>query len=143
MGNLSYEIDPGSPPDFRVARAGALLILRWHETHTYVLDVDLDQFVAVDLPPDTRASGLTPDGTKIVVTTNRFGSANAGLYDLATGRQNWYGETTDDGSYAAALSPDGRILAYLCTPTDLPAAHEIAVRRYDIITGQRGTIWSG
>jgi hypothetical protein len=143
MSPASYEIDPSSSPDARVARANALLILWWHEQHAFVLDADLDRFVAVSLPPDTRPSGLSPDGTRIVVTTNRLGSDNAGLYDLATGRVDWYGEETDNSSHAAALSPDGRILAYLCAPTDLPDGHNIAVRRYDITTGQRGTIWSG
>lgn len=107
MGPASYEIDPSSSPDVRVARASASLNLWWHEQHVFVLDADLDRFVAVSLPPDTRPSGLSPDGTRIVVTANRLGSDNAGLYDLATGRVDWYGEETDNSSHAAALSPDG------------------------------------
>jgi hypothetical protein len=138
-----YEIRAGSSPAGPVARASALLTLYRDEAYTYVLDIDLDRFVAVDLPRDVEACGLTPDGTGIVLATNRRDTEKVCLYDLTTGRQDWYGDETDEATYFAALSPDGRVLAHLCSPRGLPAGHHIAVRLHDIATGRRDTLWSG
>jgi hypothetical protein len=68
------------------------------------------------------------------------------VHDLATGRQRWYPGDVDGRDVAAALSPNGALIASLCTPWDPDDDSDdsglAAIGLTDTVTGQRRRLWA-
>jgi dipeptidyl aminopeptidase/acylaminoacyl peptidase len=147
----------GVAPAGPVVRAGAAIGLAVEGVPAVLaLDADRDEFVHVPgLPGGTgNKVVLSDDGRRLLLIAPHGTPRNpilpkpAGLcvHDLASGRQRWYPGDVDGRDVAAALSPDGAVIASLCTPWDPDDDSDdsglAAIGLTDTTTGQRRRLWA-
>jgi dipeptidyl aminopeptidase/acylaminoacyl peptidase len=120
------------------------------------LDADRHEFVhAPGLPAGTANQVvLSDDGRRLLLIAPHGTPPHpilpkpTGLcvHDLASGRQRWYPGDVDGRDVAAALSPDGTLIASLCTPWDPDDDSDdsglAAIGLTDTATGQRRRLWA-
>ena len=144
-------LDVRAPSLGRVSNDGKTLYFNWSVTGTWqVWRIDGPQRFPVQLTGGedaTRLAGLTPDGKKLLVSRDRKGEENPGLYLLdpaggsleviqhKPGVQTRYQFTTDDGKYVYYAANDVKKDSYAIYRWDL------ASRSAELVVGEDG-LWN-
>jgi serine/threonine protein kinase/dipeptidyl aminopeptidase/acylaminoacyl peptidase len=105
-------------PNFSADGNKLLVTLKDDQYKAYVYDIKRGTFERAITEGDTAASAISPDGSKIVYSTNRDGPYCVWLKDLATNRDELLLKGGTDYQAQPDWSPDGKYIAFSMSPNN-------------------------
>jgi serine/threonine protein kinase/Tol biopolymer transport system component len=113
-------------PNFSADGTRLLVTLKADQYQAFVYDLKRGTFERAITEGDTAASAISPDGTKIVYSTNRDGPYCVWIKDLVTNRDERVMSGSSDYQAQPDWSPDGKHIAFSMSPTN-DAARDVWV----------------
>jgi Tol biopolymer transport system component len=104
-------------PNFTSDGSKLQVTLKDNQYKAYIYDLKRNTFERAVTEGDTAASAISPDGTKLVYSTNRDGPYCVWVKDLVTNRDEMILKGSSDYQAQPDWSPDGKHVTFSMSPT--------------------------
>lgn len=115
---------PFGDPQFSRDGKRLLVLLKGNEYRPHCYDLERGTFDALVSDSDVESAALSPDGSRLLYTSNREGPYGLWIRNLRDGSDQRIFKGTDDFQATVGWSPDGRHVVFSTVPPD-SAYHDV------------------